>query len=181
MVQQTDDPAISLKSDRRRSSSGLTSFEYSGLIISPDRVQHGKLKNVKVTFTITNTGQRDGDEIAELYISWQNATADTPIQKLVGFQRYGIKSGASVTGHFTIYPHQMALYVKGKGRIVKPGAIVVYVGDQLPQKQGGSKVINGTFVIYNGDTSNSGYRLFPDKIWIAQLLIFIYAYVTLCN
>ncbi|XP_062592705.1 uncharacterized protein LOC134254177 [Saccostrea cucullata] len=177
-----DESVVSLKSDWRRTSSGLTSFKFSRLLITPDRVQNGKLANVKVNFTITNIGQRDGDETAECYISWQNATADTPIQKLVGFQRYRVKSGTSITEQFTIYPHQMELYVEGKGRMIKPGTIVVYVGDELPQKHGGSNGVNGTFEIYNGSASNSENRLFPDKIWITQLLTLMFVNcVTFCN
>ncbi len=50
---------------------------------------------VKVTFTIKNTGKRDGDEVAQVYYRHVNSRVPQPKQSLCGFSRVSLKSGKS--------------------------------------------------------------------------------------
>lgn len=44
--------------------SGLTSFEFSDLVIKPDKIGLNNPDNVSVSFKITNVGQVDGDQVS---------------------------------------------------------------------------------------------------------------------
>jgi beta-glucosidase len=70
-----------------------TTFAYSDVEIEP-AVFNGT-EPVKVSFTVTNTGQRAGGEIAELYVGQQNPTIDRPIKELKGFQKVFLEPGES--------------------------------------------------------------------------------------
>lgn len=63
-----------------------TTFEYSALSVSEDGVK----------FTITNTGKRDGAEIAQLYIGKSDSGLIRPKKELKGFKKVWIKAGESV-------------------------------------------------------------------------------------
>lgn len=60
-----------------------TSFTYSNLRVERD----------KVTFTIKNTGDRDGAEIAQLYVGRKSDTVFRPVKELKGFAKVFLKAG----------------------------------------------------------------------------------------
>ena len=62
-----------------------TTFAYSGL----------KADNKKATFTITNTGKKDGAEIAQLYVSAKTPHVYRPAKELKGFAKVFLKAGES--------------------------------------------------------------------------------------
>ena len=66
-------------------------------------------------------------QVAEMFVSWENATVTAPRYKLVGFQRYNIKKGASVSDSLHISPQQLELYVDGKGWMLEPGIDENYI------------------------------------------------------
>jgi beta-glucosidase len=67
-----------------------TTFDYSGLELSRPRSDG----SVAVTYTITNTGQRAGDEVAQVYVQ-QPASAGEPPRSLRGFARVPLAPGQS--------------------------------------------------------------------------------------
>ncbi len=71
-----------------------TSFEYSDLKVKVDRDRKGESATAKVSFTVTNTGDRDGAEIPQLYLTLPDA-ADEPGKRLVGFDRLELAAGES--------------------------------------------------------------------------------------
>ena len=70
-----------------------TTFAYSDLKIAPPQLNGNN--HVRVTFTVTNTGNRAGAETAELYVGQQNPPIDRPIKELKGFQKVFLQPGAS--------------------------------------------------------------------------------------
>ncbi|MCR5664146.1 MAG: glycoside hydrolase family 3 C-terminal domain-containing protein [Oscillospiraceae bacterium] len=62
-----------------------TTFEYSNL----------KATDKAATFTLTNTGDRDGAEVAQLYVHAKNPTVYRPAKELKGFQKVFLKAGES--------------------------------------------------------------------------------------
>ena len=62
-----------------------TTFEYSDLEIT----------ETGVTFTLKNTGDFDGAEVAQMYVSLPNGTVFRPIKELKGFQKVFLKAGES--------------------------------------------------------------------------------------
>ena len=62
-----------------------TTFEYSDLTVTDEGA----------TFTLTNAGDRDGAEVAQLYVSAKSPTVYRPAKELKGFQKVFLKAGES--------------------------------------------------------------------------------------
>ena len=69
-----------------------TTFDYTDLNI---RITDKKQKKVTVSFTITNTGQQDGYEIAQLYVHDIQSKEPRPQKELKGFDKIYLKAGES--------------------------------------------------------------------------------------
>ena len=70
-----------------------TSYEYSDA--GTDSFVYSPGDKVKVSFSVKNTGTRDGDEISQVYVSQINPSSERPVKELKGFARTSLKSGES--------------------------------------------------------------------------------------
>lgn len=77
-----------------------TTFAYSKPRVDSPRVAPGGA--LKVSVDLTNTGQRPGDEVAQLYLHQRTGTAARPVRELKGFQRVTLKPGETRTLTFAI-------------------------------------------------------------------------------
>ncbi len=75
-----------------------TTFQYSDLVISPSK--QGVQGNISISCTIKNIGQREGDEVVQLYLRDEVSSVTTYTQVLRGFERITLKPEASHTVHF---------------------------------------------------------------------------------
>jgi beta-glucosidase len=57
--------------------------------------------------TVTNTGERAGDEVAQLYIRQRHGSASRPVRELKGFRRVSLAAGESRTLTFPLGPGQL--------------------------------------------------------------------------
>ena len=110
-----------------------TTYRYSGLTVTPgDKVPDGK---VKVSFTVTNTGARDGAEIAEVYAALP-ASAEEPPKRLIGWSKVQLKAGEKKTVDLEIDPKYLSIYDEAKdGWTLLPGEYTIMAGgssDKLP-------------------------------------------------
>lgn len=103
-----------------------TTFKYSNLRISPKETH--TQGNVKVSFEVTNTGKRAGDEVVQMYIHELVTSVTTYEEKLRGFDRVHLKPGETKTVHFTITADDMGLWNKDNHFVVEPGQFKVMVG-----------------------------------------------------
>src|SRR6185312_8352163 len=71
-----------------------TSFAYSGLSVMPTVDPQSGRTTVAVTYTITNSGKREGAEASQVYITLP-ASAKEPSKRLVGFHKVDLLPGAS--------------------------------------------------------------------------------------
>jgi beta-glucosidase len=78
-----------------------TSFGYSGLSVAPDATA--------ATFTLTNSGTRAGDEVAEVYVTLPDAAGE-PFRKLAGWKRVSLAAGASQTVTVPLDPLYLSVY-----------------------------------------------------------------------
>jgi beta-glucosidase len=78
-----------------------TSFAYSDLTVAPSAES--------VSFEVKNTGQRAGDEVAEVYVTLPKS-ADEPFRKLVGFARVSVDAGESKTVTVPIQPLYLRVF-----------------------------------------------------------------------
>jgi beta-glucosidase len=72
-----------------------TTFSFSPLQFSS--TGYDGTQNITVTFTVTNTGQVAGAEVAQLYVGEQNPPVHRPVRELKGFQRVFLQPGQSQT------------------------------------------------------------------------------------
>lgn len=106
-----------------------TKFQYHNLQ-TPSNINYDK--DFKVSVDVTNVGDRDGDEVIELYLKDEKASTPRPIWQLEGFERINIKKGETKTVSFTITPRQLSLINKKGQRIVEPGWFTISVGGKQP-------------------------------------------------
>ncbi|HZT22510.1 MAG TPA: glycoside hydrolase family 3 N-terminal domain-containing protein [Verrucomicrobiae bacterium] len=109
-----------------------TTFQYSHLRVTPPAPGSGE--DVLVSFDVTNTGDRDGDEVAQVYVRETTASVDTPERELKTFQRFHLKKGE--TQSLTLHVKQSDLEVWGADRKweLEPGEFTVWVGGNSDAK-----------------------------------------------
>ena len=104
-----------------------TTFAYSGL-----RLSNSKIKTdgtVTISVEITNTGQRAGDEVAQLYVHDVASSVVRPVKELRGFQRLTLQPGEQRTVNYTLPAAKLAFWdEKTHAFLVEPGAFELMVG-----------------------------------------------------
>lgn len=102
-----------------------TKFSYSGLELQkgndPETLQ-------QVTCTVTNAGDRDGEEVVQLYIGDKAASVAQPPMLLKAFQRIFLKKGESKQVTFCLRKDDLAIYDLEMNYVVEPGDFKVMVG-----------------------------------------------------
>ena len=107
-----------------------TTYRYSGLSVTSEN-------EVKVTFTVANTGARSGAEIAEVYASLP-ASAEEPPKRLVGWSKVKLEAGEKRTVTVEIDPKYLSIFdVQKDAWTLVPGDYTILVGgssQSLPLK-----------------------------------------------
>lgn len=103
-----------------------TKFEYSNLTVSPDK-GHSQ-GDVTVTVDVTNAGQRQGDDVVQLYLKDDISSVTTYEYDLRGFERVTLNPGEKTTVRFTLHPDDLALLDKNMNWTVEPGTFQVWIG-----------------------------------------------------
>ena len=106
-------------------------FTYPSLKLASAKIARNQ--PVEVTATVTNSGQVEGEEVVQLYLTHPpKAGTQTPLFALKNFRRVKLAPGASTTVKFTLTPEMLAL-VNAQGQTVNAaGPIKVWVGGSLP-------------------------------------------------
>lgn len=63
-----------------------------------------------VSAKVRNTGDRDGDEVVQVYIGFENSAVDRPVKQLRGFQRVSLKAGEEKTVEITVPLEKLKWY-----------------------------------------------------------------------
>ncbi|MDR1561955.1 MAG: beta-glucosidase BglX [Dysgonamonadaceae bacterium] len=103
-----------------------TQFEYSDVQLS-DSTLTGK-GAVTATVTITNTGDRTGEEIVQLYIRDLVGSITRPVKELKGFQKITLNAGESREVTFHITPEALKFYNTDLKWISEPGDFLIFIG-----------------------------------------------------
>ena len=104
-----------------------TTFSVHGLTL--DRHSVSRTGKVHATVTVTNTGDRSGDDVVQLYLHDPVASISQPVRRLRGFERVTLQPGDSKEITFTIDRSDFGFY-DNRGRfVVEPGQIELYAGD----------------------------------------------------
>ena len=90
---------------------------------------------ITVSAEVANTGDRQGDEVVQVYVRDPEATVARPVLELRGFRRVSLAPGARQRVSFRLSAEQFAYVGADYRRVVEPGVIKVFVGtssDDLP-------------------------------------------------
>lgn len=82
----------------------------------------------EVSFDVTNTGSRDGEEVAQLYLHDEVASTSQPLEQLKHFERVMIKKGETHHFTFTLTPEDLSIIDRNMKRVVEKGDFKVMVG-----------------------------------------------------
>lgn len=107
-----------------------TSFEYTELSVSRERLEVGE--GLEVSVTVANTGAREGDEVVELYVRDLEASIVVPLRSLRGFERVTLAPGERRRVTFTLGPRDFSLIDLEGRRVLEPGRFVLSVGGSQP-------------------------------------------------
>ncbi len=80
------------------------------------------------TVDVVNTGDREGDEVVQLYLRDEEASVTRPNKQLRGFKRVRLAPGRRCSVTFRVAAEQLAFTGVDGGRIVEPGRITVMAG-----------------------------------------------------
>src|ERR1700688_2882657 len=103
-----------------------TQFHFDKLRVEPKTIRTGG--TAKVSVDITNTGDRAGDEVAQMYIHQRVASITRPVMRLGGFKRLSLEPGQKMTVDFTLTPEDLSLIDINMNRVVEPGIFDLMVG-----------------------------------------------------
>jgi beta-glucosidase len=103
-----------------------TTFEYSNLKLSTEKMMQND--TLEVSLTVKNTGNIDGEEVVQLYISDKKASVEREVKSLKGFARVSLKTGESKPLTFKITKKDLAFYdVKNKAWKAEKGKFEILI------------------------------------------------------
>lgn len=103
-----------------------TTFEYSDVSLSANELKPGG--KLTATVTVTNKGNRDADEIVQLYLRDMVGSISRPVKELKGFKRVNIKSGESKKIDFEITEDLLKFYNFDLEYVAEPGEFQLMIG-----------------------------------------------------
>jgi beta-glucosidase len=104
-----------------------TTFAYSNLRTSTSRLSSGG--HVTISVNVRNTGQRDGQEVVQLYVKHMGSKVERPIQELKGFERVALKAGETKAVHIPLQAKDLAYWdTRKKQWVVEDEQINLMVG-----------------------------------------------------
>ncbi|MGB6686364.1 MAG: glycoside hydrolase family 3 C-terminal domain-containing protein [Terracidiphilus sp.] len=119
-----------------------TKFSYSDLTVPPGAVQAGGPVIAEVT--VTNTGKRAGDEVAQLYLGFPDVPG-APLHALRGFQRVHLEPGASQKLRFELKGRDLSMVTEAGEPIIAEGKYSISIGGGQPNT--GAPGVTGSFNI----------------------------------
>ena len=103
-----------------------TTFAYSDLKIASPTARDGETFTVSVT--VTNSGQRAGKEVVQLYVRDLYASTDPPVKRLRAFEKIALEPGARRTLTFKVPVRDLAFVGNDNRLVLEPGVFDVMVG-----------------------------------------------------
>ncbi|WP_045746147.1 beta-glucosidase family protein [Actinoplanes rectilineatus] len=103
-----------------------TSFAYDDLTLDTDRI--GPDGTVRISVTVRNTGDRDGTEVVQLYLTDDVAQVVRPVRELAGYLRTDIPAGESRRVVFDLHADRTSFTGIDGHRRIEAGTFTVHVG-----------------------------------------------------
>jgi len=119
-----------------------TTFSYRGLRLAKKAIHAGDPLTVEVA--ITNTGKHEGDEVAQLYLSFPDLPG-APLRALRGFKRVHLKPGESQKVSFELKDRDLSMVSEAGDPVIAEGNYSVSIGGGQPNTD--APAVTGTFKV----------------------------------
>ena len=108
---------------------GLSYTAFAVGNVKADRTTLAPNGSIRISADVTNTGDRAGAEVVQLYIGDEQSSLPRPVKELKGFQKVSLNPGQTRTVTFEITSGMLQYYDDAKGAwVAEPGAFTAYVG-----------------------------------------------------
>lgn len=122
-----------------------TSFEYDDLILPKEKIDISQTDTIDVIFNLTNTGDMDGDEVAQLYVVNLTSKVPQPIKQLKGFSRRNLESGETIKDTIKLAINELYYYDSIRcENVVEPGLYEIQIGASSADVR-----LNGVIELYD--------------------------------
>lgn len=95
-----------------------TRFNYSGTTLNDRVIERGD--TLRVCFNLKNSGDMDGDEVVQLYVSARKHTDKDPIKQLKAFQRISLRKGDTKKVELTVPYTELQVWDEKQNRFILP-------------------------------------------------------------
>lgn len=103
-----------------------TEFSYSDLTL--DRKEIGPDEKIRISVAVSNTGERDGEEVVQMYFRDVFASMTRPVKELAGFCRLPLRAGEKKRVTFLMEASQTAFLDRAMEWKIEKGEIEIQVG-----------------------------------------------------
>ena len=103
-----------------------TTFRFSDITLNRSSIGMGN--ELIASVTVTNTGDRAGSEVVQLYIRDLVGSVTRPVKELKGFEKIYLQPNESRTVRFTIAPEMLKFYNADLKFVAEPGDFDVMIG-----------------------------------------------------
>lgn len=107
---------------------GLSYTAFAVGNVKADRTTLAPNGSIRISADVTNTGDRAGAEVVQLYIGDEQSSLPRPVKELKGFQKVSLNPGQTRTVTFEITPGMLHYYDAKGAWVAEPGAFTAYVG-----------------------------------------------------
>lgn len=114
-----------------------TTFTHSDLTVEPTATTGGPLV---VTVRVTNTGERGGDDVVQLYGRDVVASVTRPVAQLLGYQRVHLERGQTAVVELVVPAARLAFTDRTGERVVEPGDLDLWVGPSCVERETEARV-----------------------------------------
>lgn len=95
-----------------------TRFNYSGTTLNDRVIERGD--TLRICFNLKNSGDMDGDEVVQLYVSARKHTDKDPIKQLKAFQRISLRKGETKKVELTVPYTELQVWDEKQNRFILP-------------------------------------------------------------
>jgi beta-glucosidase len=103
-----------------------TTFDYSNIKLNKSQLKGND--TLKASVTLTNTGDRAGEEVLQLYIADPVATISRPVKELKNFKKVMLQPGEKQEVTFNVTPDDLKFYNSDLVYDWEPGEFKIYIG-----------------------------------------------------
>jgi beta-glucosidase len=138
-----------------------STFLFENLSVDQEKATAGG--QVNISAVITNTSDRAGDEVVQLYTR-QFAAPPQPLKELKGYKRITLQPGESKSVTFTLYVNQLGVYDEEMTSAVHPGRVEVMVGNSSTNLP-----LAGSFEIVSPPSDVSNSKVFFSQVQVQKV------------